>query len=114
MLPGMEQLGVRWQPDGDVVYREELGGLVAVLPRYCRRWEHDLAGQYRARINRDDIVHISCQACSAAPHPDHAWALRTGGRTPDRAELNDAPYYPLRRTLKGTNGAAAPPHSRPW
>lgn len=83
------------QPDGDMYYRtDQHGTLVGVLPAHCRRGHDLFQAGYRA-TEADGMLRIFCLACRAAHEPDRAWALRTSGHAPKRAELDDVPYAEL-------------------
>lgn len=94
-------IGATWRPDGDVVYRTgSCGERVGVLPARCRRNAHDLHREGYRAIEQDGVLRVSCSACSAERRADHAWALQTRGRQPDRAELDDTPYREIRSRLR--------------
>lgn len=95
-------VGARWQPDGPVAYRHDPAGtLVALLPRHCRRGEHDLHDVGYQATEAGGVLRVSCAACTYATRADHAWALTVGSSHPARAELDDGPYAELRTRLTG-------------
>ncbi|MEV4317146.1 hypothetical protein [Actinocrispum sp. NPDC049592] len=102
----MDAPGSRWTPHGDLLYRTDRHGTrVGILPATCLRGEHSLhAVGYRAIETGDGHLRVVCQACvsQTPPYPDNYWTLRLTEPTPARAELDDAPYQPLRHQLAPT------------
>lgn len=84
---------VHYRTDGSL-------GRVGILPATCKRGLHALATVgYRATEPAGGVaggvVRVSCAACAALPHPDHAWRLATTPPAPAAAELDDRPYAHL-------------------
>jgi hypothetical protein len=92
-------VGAAREPHGHAHYRiNHYGKQVVVLPTRCPSDQHDLAHVGYAASEQAQILRVSCKACSDIPRPDHAWALRTGGRHADSAEFDDTPYSGLLRS----------------
>lgn len=84
------------RPDATVHYRTDgTGGRVGLIPATCKLRLHSLHVVGYTATERGGTLHVSCNACAAKPDPDHFWTLRTQPPTPDRAELDDAPYLSI-------------------
>jgi len=94
-------VGATWQPHGWAAFRTNgQGTRVVVLPTRCPSGKHVLTQVGYRATEHERVLHVSCEACTEIPRPDHAWALKTGGSRADAAEFDDAPYAELLARLQ--------------
>lgn len=98
------------QADAAIVYRldEVAHRWIAILPRHCRRGQHDfvecgyIAQERQSQWGNGPDAHpeprlvVMCRGCDAGGRPDHSWYLAPTAPAPDSVELDNAPYLDVR------------------